>query len=84
MKIRVETQERSFTIPGPTALIFSDGITWVAELTGKKYAGEFMKGVSQKDMKRLFAEIRKIKKRYGPWELVDVQSADGKRIRITL
>lgn len=84
MKIRVENREHSFTIPVPTALIFSDGIAWIAKLTGKKYVGELMKDVSPKDMKRIFAEIRRIKKRYGTWELVDIERRDGQRVKITL
>lgn len=84
MKIRVETQERSFTVPVPTNLIFSDLTAWIAQTAGVKYSGEALKHIPPQAMKKLFAEFRKIKKRYGSWELVDVQTHDGRRVRITL
>lgn len=100
MKIRVETQERCFTVPVPTGLVFSDATVWVACHMGNKCPEDVLeyvppqarknipnqawKELSPQDMKRLFAELRRIKKRYGSWELVEVCSADGQRVRITL
>ena len=100
MKIRIETNERSFSIPLPTGLIFSSGSAWILQHLGNKYArasgmddpdfvlfdfsGHEGKEISPDAMKRLFAELRRIKKRYGSWELVDVQSSGGQHIRITL
>lgn len=100
MKIRVENREHSFTVPVPTGLVFSDATAWVACRMGNKCTKDVMeyvppqagknipkpvvKEISPQAMKRLFAEFRRIKKRYGSWELVEVCSADGQRVRITL
>ncbi len=35
-------------------------------------------------METLFAEMRRIRKRYGRWELVDIQSKDGESVQIIL
>ena len=48
----------------------------------KKYAPE--RGISAKQIDALFAEFRRIKRRYGRWELVDVESADGQIVKIIL
>ena len=100
MKIYVESPERSFTIPVPTGLIFNSATVRMLQHKWNKSKGkdhgaddDFVmfdfstrdgKEIPPKDMKRLFAEIRRIKKRYGNWELLNVQAADGQRIRITL
>ena len=84
MKIRIETRERRFTVPVPTNLIFSDFTAWLAQTAGVHYSGEALKNVPPQAMKKLFSEFRRIKKKYGAWELVDVQSGDGARVRITL
>lgn len=100
MKIRVESQGRCFTIPVPTGLVFSDVTAWIMQYIGNKHTEDIMvyvpsharahmpsqpgKAISPRDMKRLFAELRRIKKRYGAWELVDVRTGDGQRVRITL
>lgn len=84
MKIRIETRERRFTVPVPTNLIFSDFTAWLAQTAGVHYSGDVLKDVPPQAMKKLFSEFRRIKKKYGAWELVDVQSGDGTRVRITL
>lgn len=100
MKIRIETNERSFSIPLPTGLIFSGGSAWILQHMCRKHTGDVVKEdpdfvlfdfstrdgheLSPDAMKRLFAELRRIKKQYGSWELVDVQSSGGQHIRISL
>lgn len=84
MKVRVEDQERSYTIPLPTRLLFSSGSAWLIQHTGLKFLGNDTKELPPEAMKVLFAELRRIKKQYGDWELVEVHSASGQRVTVSL
>ena len=84
MKIRIRDCDMGFTILLPTNLVFSKPVQYLANHTARKYAPEAMKGISPQAMDALFAEIRRIKKKYGSWELVEVRSSDGETIQITL
>lgn len=84
MKIQVENRERSFTVPLPTTLVFSRGTAWLANHFGRKYAEDMFKDIPPQAMKAMMAEFRRIKKKYGTWELVDVESADGQRVKVIL
>lgn len=84
MKIRIEAEGHNFSIPIPTTLFFSKGTVWLANRVGRKYAGDAMADIPPEALDKLFAEFRRIKKRYDHWELVEVQSASGERIEITL
>lgn len=43
-----------------------------------------MKNLSAKQLDALFAEFRRIKKKHGRWELVDVESSNGDLVKIIL
>ena len=47
-------------------------------------AADAVAKISPGAMGKLFAEIRRIKKRYGSWTLVEVNSASGAQVLITL
>lgn len=84
MKIRIETAEKNLTIPVPDALLSPKLIPWIAEKIGRKTAPEALERIPPGALEVIFRELRRTKKRYGPWELVDIQSANGEHIRITL
>ena len=84
MRIRVKSGERSIRLWFPTGLVFNRGTVWLADTVGRKYAGDAMPQISAKDMNKLFAEFRRIKRTYGRWTLVEVESADGHRVLIEL
>lgn len=84
MKIRIQSGEKKFTVPFPTCLVFSRGSAWIANHIGRRYAGDAMKEIPPEAMDALFAEFRRIKSKHGSWELVNVQSADGDIVKITL
>ena len=84
MKIRVQTGEKKFTVLFPTSPLFSRLTVWLATHFGAKYAGDALKDVPPEAMDALFAEIRRIKKKHGSWELVDVESAEGERVKVIL
>ena len=84
MKIRIETAEKNLTIPVPDALLSPKLIPWIAEKIGRKKAPEALERIPPGALEVIFRELRRTKKRYGSWELVDIQSANGEHIRITL
>ena len=84
MRIRVKSENTNINLILPTNLIFSRGTVWLANHFGRKYAGDSMQDIPPEAMKRLFAEFRHIKRQYGHWTLVEVRSADGSGVEITL
>ena len=82
MWIHVKDGENNIRILLPTGLVFSRLTAMIGVAVIKKYAPE--RGISAKQIDALFAEFRRIKRRYGRWELVDVESADGQIVKIIL
>lgn len=84
MKILIKDREHDLKLIFPTALIFSKGTVWLANHFGRKYAADALKDIPPEALDKLFAEFRRIKKKHGSWELVDVESSSGERVKITL
>lgn len=84
MKIQVKSDDRNINLWLPTNLIFGKWVVYLANTVGRKYAGNHMDGISAEALDALFAEFRRIKERYGKWELVDIESSDGKKMKIIL
>ena len=84
MKIVIQNDGRNITLRLPSALIFSKGSVWLANTLGRKYAPEAMSDIPPEALAALCAEFRRMKKRYGSWELVDVSAADGARVSVIL
>lgn len=83
MKIQVKEAEKSFCLNLPTNLIFSRLVLRLA-LKHSSINGRKIDGLTAEAADALSAEIRRIKKRHGTWELVEVRSADGETVKITL
>lgn len=83
MKIKIRSEERSFTVVLPTRMIFSKSILKFGLRIGKKYSAEVPE-IPPEAVDALCDEIKRIKKRHGSWELVNVQSADGEQVQIIL
>lgn len=84
MKIQVNDGEHKISILLPTNLIFSGGTAWLADHVGRKYAPEALENIPPEALNALFAEFRRIKHQYGRWTLVEVESAAGQTVKITL
>lgn len=84
MRIRVHSEGFNLNLLLPTNLIFSDFMASIGGHVGAKYAGDAMKGMTPAQLRRLFREFRKIKRKYGSWELVDIQSSCGDIIKVIL
>ena len=83
MKIQIREAERSFYLNLPTNLIFSRLVLRLA-LKHSSINGRKIDVLTAEAADALSAEIRRIKKRHGTWELVEVRSADGETVKITL
>ena len=84
MKIRVKGDGVNLNLVLPTRLIFGKTVVKLANSIGRRYAAEAMEAIPPEALEILCAELRSIKKRYGSWELVDVESANGDIVQIIL
>lgn len=84
MKIQIREDDRNFTLLLPTGLVFGRPSLWLINSVGRKYAPDALASIPQDTLEALWAEMRRIKRKYGRWDLVEVDSADGEYVKITL
>lgn len=99
MKIQIAAESRSFHISIPTGLLFSKPMVWMglkfvkkSSSYGKKYIPEnaeekaesFLNSIPEETAYAICEELKRIRKKHGAWELVNVQSASGEKVSITL
>lgn len=84
MKIQVKGGGHNIKLLFPTGLVFGKGTVWLANHFGRRYAEDVMKDIPPEALDVLFAEFRRIKKTHGSWELVDVESSSGERVKVIL
>lgn len=79
MKILVKSEEHNIRLRIPTNLIFSPLVAKLAKF-GLKYSQEDVPNISPEAIEALFAEFRRIKKKYGTWELIDLEKDNGTEV----
>ena len=84
MKVRIKSEGRNFRFWIPTGMIFSKTSAKIANALGRRYAPEAMDWISPQALEMLCAELGSVKKRYGKWELIKVESPNGNIVEITL
>lgn len=84
MKIQIKGENHNFTLILPTVLAFSKPSAWLVNRVARKYAPEALAVIPPDALDALWAELRRIKMKYGSWTLVEVESAEGERVKITL
>ena len=88
MRIKLKSENRSFTIPVPNILLTSHHVLafgyWVVRKTSGKYSPQPMPELSAAQLKGLCRELKRIRKQYGHYEFICVEGADGDLVRITL
>lgn len=82
MKIHVAGSGHDLTLMLPTRLVFSRFVIRLALKSGR--LGDGMDKIPPEAVERIAAELNRVKSRYGSWELVEVESADGETVKITL
>lgn len=80
MKIQVRDGGHNFTLALPTRLAFNRFVIRMA----LKSAGSECRELPPEAAKKIAAEINRVKRKYGRWDLVEVQSADGEYVKVTL
>lgn len=96
MRIKVKSRDININIPVPTGLIFSKASAWtwmkIARHTASKYMPEnvnekadmVLDGLSDEAVYAICGELMRIKRKYGSWDLVEVESSDGDQVLIRL
>lgn len=96
MRIIVKGNGNNLNIPIPTGLIFSKASAWTWLKLARRTAGEYMPeklnqkadvcfdSLSDEAVYALCAELMRIKRKHGSWDLVEVESADGNHVLIRL
>ena len=84
MRIRIKSDETNLNLVLPTRLLIGKTVVKLANTIGRRYAAEAMAGIPPESLEILCAELRRIKKKYGAWDFVDVESADGDIVQIIL
>lgn len=77
MKISINSGDTNLFIPLPTSLACSG---FVAKIAAKHTDGE----LSAEQLSRIFKELKKYRRRHGPLDFIEVDAADGTKIRISL
>ena len=83
MNIHIQWSGHNIRLALPTSLVFHRRILRFA-LGNIRMDGVTANGLSRQQTDTLSAEIRRIKKKHGTWTLVEVESADGERVTVTL
>lgn len=89
MKIRIRTQEVRITILLPNFLVLnrftaSHIIRSIAERINKSPEVNKTPDIDSEKARLFIAELRRIKRKYGRFTLVDVESSDGDAVKIIL
>lgn len=84
MRITVKADgRRRFFIALPTGMIFSPTLLTLGLRIGRKYTGE-IPNIADRDLRAICREVKRIKRRYGRYELVSAESSNGDLVKIIL
>ena len=91
MKISVKSDGHNLSIPVPTGWLFSKPSAWLwlkmMRMFSKKmdqYGNDFYLNLPDEAVYAICAELKRTRKKYGKWTLVEVKSACGEEVTITL
>ena len=84
MRIRIKTDECNLRLWIPTGLLFNGITAGIAGYCMKKYVPDHDLNLTPEQVRALFAEFRRIKDKYGSWELVEVQGNDGEKVKVII
>lgn len=99
MRIHIKADGHNIRIPIPTGLIFSKPSVWLYLKLARKYssrgaqyipedaegtAEDILSKIPDEAIYALCAEIMRIKRKHGHWDLVEVKAASGEEVLIRL
>ena len=83
MRIRIKSDERNLNLVFPTNLLIGKTVVKIANTIGRRYT-DALEDIPPEALEIFCAELRRIKKKYGAWELVDIESSEGDIVQIVL
>ena len=83
MKIQIKG-EKNLTLVLPTRLLFSKKVAHLVTKAAGKWIPAIVNRIPAEILDAALDELVRTKKIHGSWELVDIESASGEKIRITL
>ena len=84
MKIQTRDNSHGFTFWLPNGLVFSKLSAKLMRHVSYKYAPDAMGPIDPEKFELLITELGRIRKEFGPWELIEAEEADGTYVKITL
>lgn len=84
MRIKIRSQEKNLNLNFPTKLLLNRFTAKIAIKAMNENIKTDNTNISSKDLRRLFDEIHRIKRKYPNLELVNVESANGDTVVIKL
>lgn len=84
MRIQIKDGEHNINIVFPTWLLCNNFTVRIVIGVIRRYVHDELCNLPPEKLAALFAELRRIKAKYGRWELVDVYSADGEIVKVIL
>lgn len=82
MKVQIREGERDFTLSLPTRMIFNRFV--IRKVFKSAKLGQKAQQLSPGAVDALIAELNRIRKTHGAWELVEVKSANGEIVKVIL
>ena len=84
MRIYVQSQGKRIHLMLPTQVIFSAPVAWLGSVVMRKYMPDAVRKLPQEAIRELFREVRRMKRKHGSWDLVEVDSKSGEKVLIRL
>ena len=84
MTIHIQTEGKKLTFWFPTCVVFSKGLIKFGLRMAQKHSDTQIPDIPPEAIDALCGEMKRIKKKYGRYELVEVESSDGDRVQIIL
>lgn len=79
MKIHVKSGDHNIRLWLPTSLVFNHAVAQLVKYS-LRHAPSSVGNISPEAIVALFAEFRRIKKKHGQWELVDMVRENGAEV----
>ena len=85
MRINVESEGKKIRLALPSGLIYGIAFSGVGLKYLKRYGeNEAFANVTKQDIKNIRKTIKRMRKIHKKWNIVEVDSADGDRVRVRL
>lgn len=85
MKILIQSSgSADISIPVPNAMLFSPTLLDLCLKAGVIKNGRKMPDIPKETLRRICAALKSYSKAHGPWTLVQVESAGGAKVTITI